>query len=79
MLRQGCDRRRTLCQQLPLYVVAGAVYRIRIQAIELASQKKYGWPMQPHSGGKIYRLSPHTVFAFPLKQIATAVTRWVFE
>jgi hypothetical protein len=44
-----------------------------------ASKKKYGWPMDPRSGGKVYRLSPRVVFAFPLKQIATAVTKWVFE
>jgi hypothetical protein len=42
-----------------------------------ASKKKYGSPMKPHSGGKIYRLSPRVVFAFPLKQIA-AITKWVF-
>jgi hypothetical protein len=44
-----------------------------------ASKRKYGWPMDPRSGGKVYKLSPRVVFAFPLKQITTAVTKWVFE
>jgi hypothetical protein len=44
-----------------------------------ASKKKYGWPMDPCTGGKVYKLSPRVVFAFPLKQITTAVTKWVFE
>lgn len=44
-----------------------------------ASKKKYGWPIDPRSGGKVYKLSPRVVFAFPLKQITTAVTKWVFE
>ena len=48
------------------------------QGISDASKKKYGWPLKPHSGGKIYKLSPSVVFAFPLKQITTAVTKWVF-
>jgi len=48
------------------------------QGISNASKKKYGWPLKPHSGGKIYKLLPRVVFAFPLKQITTAVTKWVF-
>lgn len=44
-----------------------------------ASKKKYGWPMQPRAGGTVYKLAPRVVFAFPLKQIATAVTKWVFD
>jgi hypothetical protein len=48
------------------------------QGISDASKKKYGWPLKPHPGGKIYKLSPRVVFAFPLKQITTAVTKWVF-
>jgi hypothetical protein len=44
-----------------------------------ASEEKYGWPMKPHKGGGIYRVTPRVVFAFPEKQIATAVTRWKFE
>jgi len=47
--------------------------------LSAASKKKYGWPMKPHPGGKIYKLSPCVVFAFPLKQITTAVTKWVFR
>jgi hypothetical protein len=43
-----------------------------------ASQKKYGWPMDPRTGGDVYKLTPRVVFAFPLKQITTAVTKWVF-
>ena len=48
------------------------------QGISDASKTKYGWPLKPHSGGKVYKLSPRVVFAFPLKQITTAVTKWVF-
>lgn len=44
-----------------------------------ASKKKYGWPMDPKGPGQVYKLVPRVVFAFPLKQIATAVTKWVFE
>jgi hypothetical protein len=44
-----------------------------------ASKTKYGWPMKAHKGGVLYRLTPRVVFAFPLEQIATAVTRWKFE
>lgn len=44
-----------------------------------ASKTKYGWPMSPHKGGSIYRVRPRVVFAFPLEQIATAVTRWQFS
>jgi len=43
-----------------------------------ASKKKYGWPMRPHKDGVLFRLSPRLVFGFPLKQITTAVTKWVF-
>lgn len=48
------------------------------RGISDVSKKKYGWPLKPHSGGKIYKLLPRVVFAFPLKQITTAVTKWVF-
>jgi hypothetical protein len=44
-----------------------------------ASKDKYGWPMAARKGMQIYRVTPRVVFAFPLKQIATAVTRWKFE
>lgn len=44
-----------------------------------ASKKKYGWPMDPRTGGNVYRLTPRVVFAFPLKQIATGVTKWMFD
>jgi hypothetical protein len=43
-----------------------------------ASKTKYGWPIDPRMGGRVYRVKPTVVFAFPLKQITTAVTRWVF-
>jgi hypothetical protein len=49
------------------------------EGLSKASQTKYGWPMAPHKGGAVYRLTPRVVFAFPLEQIATAVTRWKFE
>jgi hypothetical protein len=44
-----------------------------------ASKAKYGWPMGSSPGGLIFRVTPRVVFAFPLKNIATAVTRWVFD
>jgi len=44
-----------------------------------ASKTKYGWSMKPRKGGSLYRLTPRVVFAFPLEQIATAVTRWRFQ
>jgi len=43
------------------------------------SKSKYGWPIDPRMGGQMYRVVPRVVFAFPLKQIATAVTKWTFE
>lgn len=43
-----------------------------------ASKKKYGWPIDPKSGGSIFKLTPRTVFALPEKQFATALTRWKF-
>jgi hypothetical protein len=49
------------------------------EGLSEASSSKYGWPMKPHKGGAIYRMSPRVVFAFPLDQIATAVTRWAFD
>jgi len=44
-----------------------------------ASKRKYGWPMDPRSGGIVYKLTPQVVFAFPLKKITTGVTKWVFD
>jgi hypothetical protein len=44
-----------------------------------ASKKKYGWPIDPRMGGTVYKVAPRVVFAFPLKQITTAVTKWVFN
>ena len=44
-----------------------------------ASKKKYGWPLPSRSEGSIFKLVPRVVFAFPLKKIATAVTKWVFD
>jgi len=44
-----------------------------------ASKTKYGWPIKPRKGGALYRMTPRVVFAFPLEQLITAVTRWKFE
>ena len=44
-----------------------------------ASKSKYGWPMPSRAEGYVYKLVPRVVFALPLKQIATAVTKWVFD
>jgi len=49
------------------------------EGLSQASKQKYGWPLDPRMGGQVYRVKPRVVFAFPEKQIATAVTRWVFE
>jgi hypothetical protein len=49
------------------------------QGLSDASRAKYGWPLDPRMGGTVYKLVPQVVFAFPLKQIATGVTKWVFE
>ena len=54
-------------------------YKDLPEGLSDASQKKYGWPMDPRSGGVVYKLTPRVAFAFPLKQIATAVTKWVFD
>ncbi len=43
------------------------------------SKKKYGWPMGDVPGGIVFKVTPQVVFAFPEKQIATAVTRWIFD
>lgn len=43
------------------------------------SKKKYGWPMGNHPGGVIFKVTPRVVFGFPEKQIASAVTRWIFD
>ena len=47
--------------------------------LSAASKAKYGWPLDPRMGGQVFRVAPRVVFAFPEKQIATAVTKWVFE
>jgi Pyridoxamine 5'-phosphate oxidase len=44
-----------------------------------ASKAKYGWPMAARKGMQIYRVTPRVVFAFPLQQLVTAVTRWKFK
>lgn len=49
------------------------------QGLSDASKSKYGWPLDPRKGARVYKLMPRVVFAFPLQQIATAVTKWVFE
>src|SRR5215469_15782129 len=66
-----------------LLIVEGVAEEISFnrlpRGLSAASKKKYGWPIDPRAGGKVYKLSPCVVFAFPLKQIATAVTKWVFD
>jgi hypothetical protein len=49
------------------------------QGLSDASKSKYGWPLDPRKGARVYKIMPRVVFAFPLQQIATAVTKWVFE
>ena len=66
-----------------LVIVEGVAEKIDYsqlpEGLSDASKKKYGWPMDPRIGGHVYKVVPRVVFAFPLKQIATAVTKWVFE
>ena len=49
------------------------------EGLAAASKKKYGWAPDPRMGGGMYKVAPQKVFAFPLKQIATGVTRWIFD
>jgi Pyridoxamine 5'-phosphate oxidase len=49
------------------------------KGLSAANKSKYGWPIPSRADGSVYKLVPRVVFAFPLKQIATAVTKWVFE
>jgi hypothetical protein len=49
------------------------------EGLSEASKSKYGWPLPSRAGGYVYKLVPRVVFAFPLKKIATAVTKWVFD
>ena len=44
--------------------------------LEKVAREKMGLVRQ---GEVVYKLTPRVVFAFPVKQIATAVTKWVFE
>ena len=66
-----------------LVIVEGVAEEISFddapEGLSAASKTKYGWPMEPHKGGGLFRIKPRVVFAFPLKQIATAVTRWTFD
>lgn len=60
-------------------VAASVDYSDLPQGLSEASKAKYGWPMDPRAGGQVYKLVPRVVFAFPEKQIATTVTKWVFQ
>lgn len=66
-----------------LVIVEGRAERISYsdlpQGLSPLSKKKYGWPMDPRMGGIVFKLIPRTVFGFPLKQFATAMTRWKFS
>ena len=65
-----------------LVVVEGTAKKIGYdqlpQGLSEASKKKYGWPIDPKSGGSIFKLAPRSVFALPEKQFASALTRWKF-
>jgi pyridoxamine 5'-phosphate oxidase-like protein len=66
-----------------LVIVEGVVEKVDYsqlpKGLSDASKSKYGWPLPSRADGWVYKLVPRVVFAFPLKQIATAVTKWVFE
>ena len=73
-----------VCENMEeLVIVEGVVETVSYsqlpEGLSDASKKKYGWPLDPRMGGLVYKLSPRVVFAFPLKQITTAVTKWVFK
>lgn len=60
-------------------VAEGVAYEALPEGLSEESKKKYGWPIDPRMGGQVYKVSPRVVFGVPEKQIATAVTKWVFE
>jgi hypothetical protein len=64
-------------------IVEGKAERIAftqlLEGLAAASKKKYGWAPDPRMGSPMYKVVPQKVFAFPEKQIATAVTRWIFD
>jgi hypothetical protein len=66
-----------------LVIVEGTAEKVEYsrlpKGLSEASKSKYGWPMDPRKDSHVYKLTPRTVFAFPLKQIATGVTKWLFE
>jgi|SRR6516162_2250057 len=66
-----------------LVVVEGTAKQVTAadlpMAASQASKRKYGWPMRSRSGAMIFKVTPRVVFGFPEKQIATAVTRWIFD
>jgi len=66
-----------------LIIVEGTAKKIQYdevpQGLSDASERKYGWPMEPRAGGALFKVTPRTVFAFPEKQFATALTRWKFQ
>lgn len=73
-----------ICENMQeLVIVEGVAEKVDYSDLPVglsdASKKKYGWPIDPRRGGGIHKLTPRVVFAFPLKQITTAVTKWVFE
>jgi len=66
-----------------LIIVEGTATPITVSelppGVSATSKTKYGWPMAARPGGVIFKVTPRVVFAFPEKQIATAVTRWIFD
>ena len=73
-----------ICEKMEeLVIVEGVAEKVSYDQLPLGlsdtSEKKYGWPIDPRRESQVYKVTPRVVFAFPLKQIARAVTKWVFE
>jgi len=73
-----------ICEDLAeLVIVEGIAEAIGYDALpeglSAASKRKYGWPIDPRMGGRVYKVKPRVVFAFPEKDIVTAVTKWTFD
>lgn len=66
-----------------LIIVEGTARKIRYdevpQGLSDASKRKYGWPIDPRTGGLLFKVEPKKVFAVPEKLFATALTRWKFQ
>jgi nitroimidazol reductase NimA-like FMN-containing flavoprotein (pyridoxamine 5'-phosphate oxidase superfamily) len=68
----------TIVEGVAERVPAALLDKETVGMLNAACRKKYGWPMTHGQNSVVWRVSPKVVFAFPLKKIATGVTRWIF-